>query len=237
MNKPLVIAHRGVTENNKHENTICAFKEAIEMNLDAIELDIHRTSDGVFVVHHNPDVNEILISTLKFDELKNIELKYSIPTIDEVIDVCTNNIYLDIELKEEGYEVEFVKHILKFISYDQFSIRSFCDKSIKIIKKYDKRIRTGLLLGVGKPKYGFITRLSELFPLFRIINSKCDFVSPHYLLLKFGYVKRMHILKKPVITWTVNTKEIMVFNIVNKVDAIITDKPSLLKEEIKKMNL
>lgn len=236
MHKTLVIAHRGVKENKHHENTLEAFNEAIKMNLDAIELDIQKTVDGYFVVHHDSDINGILISKLKYDELSLHANNYIIPLIDEVINLCKGKIYLDIELKEEGYETEFIKHILQYLDYNDFAIRSFNDKSIKIIKKYDKNIRTGLLLGVGKAKYGLITRISELFPIFRVLNTKCDFVSPHYLLIKLGYVKRMHMMRKPVITWTVNASDVMTKHIKMKVDGIITDKPSLLLDVLNTHN-
>lgn len=236
MNKPLIIAHRGVTEKKSHENTINAFKEAIDKSLDAIELDIHRTMDGVYVVHHDPEINYKPISTLYFDEILTLQSDYIVPSFDEVISLCKGRIYLDIELKEEGYEIDFIRFILEHLSYKEFCIRTFFDKSLKKIKKYDNNIRTGLLLGVGKAKYGFLTRLSELFPLFRIINTKCDFVSPHFKLIRFGYILRMHIINKQVITWTVNDINIITKHIKQKVDGIVTDKPTLVEEVIKKTN-
>lgn len=238
MGKLLVIAHRGVTENKNRENTISAFKEAVSMQLDAIELDIHRTRDNVFVIHHDDNINKVLIKNLDFKELKNQNINYVIPSLDEVIDLCKDKIYLDIELKEEGYEIDFVEYLITKFEYANFAIRSFSDKSIKIIKKHDNNIRTGLLLGIGKAKYGFITRITELFPFFRIMNTRCDFVSPHYELIRLGFVRRMHLIKKPVISWTVNKEVIMKKHIKLKIDGIITDHPSKLLNIIKKkMNL
>ena len=50
------ISHRGAHQ-TLPENSIPAFLRAIELGADAIELDVHATSDGVVVVHHDPVVN------------------------------------------------------------------------------------------------------------------------------------------------------------------------------------
>src|SRR5262252_1913051 len=47
------IGHRGA-KRELPENTIAAFKRAFDRGADAIELDVHATSDGVVVVHHDP---------------------------------------------------------------------------------------------------------------------------------------------------------------------------------------
>ena len=52
---PEIIAHRGASR-ERPENTLAAFRRAVELGADAIELDLHRTSDGVIVVHHDADV-------------------------------------------------------------------------------------------------------------------------------------------------------------------------------------
>ncbi|VTS18523.1 glycerophosphoryl diester phosphodiesterase [Streptococcus pseudoporcinus] len=50
-----IFAHRG-SNINRPENTIAAFKEAIRVGADGIELDVHRTKDGHLVVIHDETV-------------------------------------------------------------------------------------------------------------------------------------------------------------------------------------
>ena len=50
---PRVIAHRGDSKNYP-ENTIPAFRSAVEMDIDVIETDIHITKDGRLVIWHDP---------------------------------------------------------------------------------------------------------------------------------------------------------------------------------------
>ena len=49
INAPLVIAHRGASA-YAPENTLAAFREAVNLNADAIELDAKLLSDGTVVV-------------------------------------------------------------------------------------------------------------------------------------------------------------------------------------------
>ncbi|MEG9860985.1 MAG: glycerophosphodiester phosphodiesterase family protein [Parvularculales bacterium] len=54
--RPLVVAHRGGA-GLKPENTLAAIETALEMEVDAIEVDVHLSADGVVVVHHNESLN------------------------------------------------------------------------------------------------------------------------------------------------------------------------------------
>jgi glycerophosphoryl diester phosphodiesterase len=46
-----IVAHRGVTT-NAPENTLAAFEDAVSLKVDAIEIDVRLTSDGVPIVYH-----------------------------------------------------------------------------------------------------------------------------------------------------------------------------------------
>ena len=50
---PLLYAHRGASS-ELPENSTRAFRRALELGADVLELDLHATRDGVFVVSHDP---------------------------------------------------------------------------------------------------------------------------------------------------------------------------------------
>ncbi|MFG1514500.1 glycerophosphodiester phosphodiesterase family protein, partial [Halobacteriovorax sp. ZH3_bin.1] len=52
------IAHRGLHDDKKPENTMAAFKAAIKHNY-AIELDVHLSSDGHVVVFHDETLERL----------------------------------------------------------------------------------------------------------------------------------------------------------------------------------
>ncbi|HEY8444900.1 MAG TPA: glycerophosphodiester phosphodiesterase [Bacilli bacterium] len=225
--KQMITAHRGASGYH-HENTILAFQKAIELGVDGIEFDVRRSKDNVLIITHDDNIDGIKFNTLTYAEANYyVNAKgFIIPKLIDVLETFQNKVFMDIELKEEGYEEDIINIIKKYLRYDQFFIRSFVDRQLRKVKKIDSNIKTGLLLGVGKPRFGFLSRLFELFPLFRIIRTRPDFVSPHYLLMKFGYTKRMHILRKPVIVWTVNDEKLIAdFLLKKKVDGLITDYP------------
>lgn len=48
----LVIAHRGAAA-REYENSLAAFRAAVRLRADGVELDIHASADGALFVHHN----------------------------------------------------------------------------------------------------------------------------------------------------------------------------------------
>jgi len=56
LSQPLVVAHRGLSP-GMPENTIAAFRRAIDMGVYAIELDLRATADGQPVVMHDATVD------------------------------------------------------------------------------------------------------------------------------------------------------------------------------------
>lgn len=219
--KRRITAHRGLTEFGEKENTINAFEAAIKYNIEAVELDVHKTKDNILVVHHDFEISNLLIKNTNYEDL--LKIKPDLPTLENVINLAKNKLFLDIEIKDHGYEEEVVTLVKKYLNYDEYFIRSFLDNVLITVKKIDNKIKTGLLLGVNK--CNVFKRLSELFPSRRILKTKCDFVSPHYRLLILGYIKRMHIIHKPVITWTLNNIVLMKKLWHKKIDGIITDLP------------
>ncbi|HEY8531638.1 MAG TPA: glycerophosphodiester phosphodiesterase family protein, partial [Limnochorda sp.] len=97
MSKPLILAHRGASA-EAPENTLAAFRLALEQGADGFELDIHRTRDGHLVVCHDERVDRTtdgtgFIGSMTLAELKKLDAgrwfdaRFAgerIPTLDEV---------------------------------------------------------------------------------------------------------------------------------------------------------
>jgi glycerophosphoryl diester phosphodiesterase len=108
--KFIVIAHRG-DHTNAPENTIVAYKNAIKIGADFIEVDLRTTKDSQLVVMHDATINRMTgingsIQNMTFDSLRNLEVRESkhpewgnhvIPTFQEVLKLSKRriNIYLD----------------------------------------------------------------------------------------------------------------------------------------------
>jgi glycerophosphoryl diester phosphodiesterase len=222
-----VVAHRGAS-GYVHENTIAAFQKAIEMKADCIETDIRKTKDGVIVLFHDQKINGRDIDHITFKEMQEEASKknFEVATLKEGLSFIRGKIMVDIEFKEDGYVKEAVEEIQSILDNNEFYIRSFLDEVLIQVKEIDPTIITALLLGKDKPEKPIRTRLSEIFPGRRLRKAKADFVSPHYRLLKFCFVWRMHLKKYAVSVWTANDEELikkLFFKC--KVDSVVTDYP------------
>ena len=88
----LRIGHRGARA-YAPENTLASFKKAIEIGVDAVELDVRKTKDNQLVVIHDADVKrttdgEGLVSELSLAQIKGFSAEggEKIPTLAEALD-------------------------------------------------------------------------------------------------------------------------------------------------------
>ena len=79
-----IFAHRG-SKIDCPENTLSAFKKAIEVKADGIELDIHLTKDGEIVVIHDETIDRTTNGTGEVEDFTLAELQsFDAVLIDEV---------------------------------------------------------------------------------------------------------------------------------------------------------
>jgi glycerophosphoryl diester phosphodiesterase len=100
-----VIAHRGDSLVFP-ENTLAAFVSALEKGADAIELDIHMSSDGVLFVHHDsylgsPDDGEGELFKKDSGYIRSLRIKdqHTIPTLKEVFELIGWQMEYELEIK------------------------------------------------------------------------------------------------------------------------------------------
>jgi glycerophosphoryl diester phosphodiesterase len=123
----LVIAHRGF-HRDFPENTIEAFKAAMDLGVDGIEFDVQETADGQFVIHHDDDIGgrSITILTLAEIAVRRVGGGYPIPTLQEALEVLGRGLVLLIELKQ-------VRSLEKFLAL----LRRQVDSSFTVLVSFD----------------------------------------------------------------------------------------------------
>ena len=104
---PLILGHRGYRARYP-ENTLLAFREALRAGADGIECDLQKTSDGRYVVIHDPGTERVTGAALEvgrasLDDLKRLDCGSGerIPLLEELLRSLPAGAYLDLELKEE----------------------------------------------------------------------------------------------------------------------------------------
>lgn len=96
-----ILAHRGASQ-AALENSVPAFRRAVEMGSHAAELDVRRSADGLLVVHHNPVLDDGRIIC----QLAAAELPDHIPSLDQALDAC-GPMWVNIEIKNDPSEPDF----------------------------------------------------------------------------------------------------------------------------------
>ena len=239
LNKDIkIIAHRGGAGCSGTENTLDAFESAIKLGVDMVEFDVRKTLDNKLNVYHDSEIEGRELAKTNYDELQLIadSKGFRIPTFLEVIKLCHNRVFMDIEIKEVGYEYRIVKLVQKYLNYEEYSIKSFYDVTPYRVKLIDPNITVGLLL--GRDDADFKMRCNEIFPGRRLKACHADFVSPYPALMLCWFTRRMNHARFPVYVWTVNNKFMTKFFIKHsKIAGLITDRPDRMKEIMKKLKL
>ena len=89
-----VYAHRGRHDRHR-ENTVDAFRAAVALGVDGIELDVRRTADGELVVHHDPHLED----GRNIVDVDAADLPDWLPTLDAALDACKGVRTINLEIK------------------------------------------------------------------------------------------------------------------------------------------
>lgn len=117
-----VIAHRGASKQKK-ENTMEAFSYACEHGADAVETDIRRTADGVFVLYHDDKVwineqEQAFVHALSFAALRDAVLRrgtHALMTLEELTAHYHHTVPILFHIKlQEGEEQAFIGQLRQF---------------------------------------------------------------------------------------------------------------------------
>ncbi len=125
---PLVIAHRGASA-RAPENTLAAFRLAIEEGADVVELDVQESADGEVLVAHDSDLMKLAGVGLKIWEADAAELRSidigshagaefaaeRIPTLAEALAVCKGKVHMIIELKSYGHDQQLEERVAAIV--------------------------------------------------------------------------------------------------------------------------
>jgi glycerophosphoryl diester phosphodiesterase len=219
----LRVGHRGARA-YAPENTLASFKKALEIGVDAVELDVRKTKDNQLVVIHDADVKrttngEGLVSELTLKEIKDFSTDggEKIPTLQEALDFLDKKVKVLIELKEAGVEKQ-VLSILKDRGVEKnVVIVSFHEDVLKKTRELNSEVETGLIYATHKNpiKAALELRANYLVALYRFIHT--------------ANVEKAHKNGLKVIAWTINKPEEAKQYAAKGVDGITSDKPDILK--------
>lgn len=218
----LKIGHRGASA-YELENTLSSFQMAIELGVDAVELDIRSTRDGAIVVIHDENVDRTTNGTgsvrgMTLEEIKGLLTRNGekIPTLEEALDFLDKRVKILIELKDGGLEEKTLDLVRKKGLERNVIIISFLEGALRRVRELDKDIETGLIY----------VRHSN--PIKAALNLGANYLLPLYRFLHKEDIDTAHEHGLKVITWTINSREDALIYAKRGVDGIASDKPDIL---------
>lgn len=246
----LAIAHRGGA-GLWPENTQFAFQNAVRIGADALEFDVHATSDGELVVIHDATVDRTTdgsgrVDEMTWDALRELDAGYRwtaddgasfpfrgmglrVPTLEEVLNGFPDTRMI-IELKNvsEAARVRFSEAIAKSPYPERKVIASFQSETIRYIRDNNPGIATSSTVGE-------VLRLWVLNSLglgFAFVpGGETMQVPPRFqdlTLVSTRFVSGAHRHNVDVYVWTINEEAEMKRHVDHGVDGIMTDYPDCL---------
>lgn len=225
-----VIAHRG----NMYaapENTLPSIRHAIEEGVDAVEIDVQLTKDGVVVLHHDFTLERLAgvplsVHDLTFSELAGLDLygiaggmpTARIATLSQVLQEVKGKTKLVIEIKPYGDKRELARSTVELIAAENMAedvyVQSFDSEVLRIVRELMPELKIAQILFAAA---GNVSALDV------------DIYTINQTMLSDRFLKRAHEANREVWVWTVNIERNMREVLKYDVDGIITDYPAKLR--------
>ena len=235
-NKPVqtqIIAHRGFWDSEgSAQNSISSLQNAQKERFYGSECDVHATLDGIVVINHDNDIDDLAINEHTFAQLQNVKLKNgeSIPTLENYLKKTSESAdtKLIIEIKPKSSQVQEYNAVaavlnlveqlkmekyVEYISFSKYICQELKRKSPSSIVAYLASAPADALTPKAVKEEGF------------------DGIDYHFMLINAypNWINEAKALGLTTNVWTVNDEETMKKMLELEVDYITTDKPLELR--------
>jgi glycerophosphoryl diester phosphodiesterase len=221
---PLVIAHRGVSQNNGLQNSLTALRKTAKLHPDYVEIDVHETKDHRFVVLHDETLAQLAGITRKPRDLTLKQLK-KLPIYDHDLNQTGHLVSLDQYLRTAARLHQPVLIDLKTTSFD----------SAGMLKRFERYYGYRLLANHDLVQSLDFTAVKKLHALKPYYLQSTNLILPpkepagfsmSYSALTTSFVS---LAQRPVFAWTADQPLAIKGALAAGADGIITDNVPLAK--------
>ncbi|KAI4299966.1 hypothetical protein L6164_033387 [Bauhinia variegata] len=237
---PLICAHGG-DSSKAFPNTIAAYKSALRSQVDCIEIDVSRSSDGFLFALHDRDLQRLSGNTssrvgyMRAKEIRELSDLHqsiekfkdeSIPTLQDALTLTANSvrqIILDAKVGPPFFEKGLAEDILSIVESAECRnclVWAKSDSLARDVIKLSSEITVGYIV-MRDPSTGARSNLLRM--------KGAEIVGVYHPLVDEKLVRVVHRRKKKVFSWTVDDVESMQRMLFEHVDAIVTSNPTLLQ--------
>jgi glycerophosphoryl diester phosphodiesterase len=233
-------AHRGYS-GKYPENTLLAFRKAIEVGIDGIEMDVQVTKDGALVICHDELVDRTTngkgyIKDYLLEDLRKLDASSTytgqmgfnpIPTLEEYCELVKDlPLVTNIELKTGVFEYLGIEQavydmIKKYGLQDRIIISSFNHYTVMRMKALAPELKYGMLSD---------TWIYNAGAYVKSLGAQCYHPNYHNLVQPVVDECKSHGIEMNC--WTVNTPEDVIDLAQKEVDTIIGNYPEMAKETL-----
>jgi len=224
--EPLLVGHRGV-RGQAPENTVAAFRLALDAGLDGLEIDVQRTRDGSLVLVHDECVDGVAVTALTYDALRRRSA--DVATLDECFEVVRAypGTWLNVELKTwRWFDPALVGAVARAIRAsglaDRTLVSSFNPLALAMLRLHAPELRVGHLWS-SDPATPRLLRTPWPAGWLHV-----DALHPHHTLVTEALVASARRRGLALNTWTVNESADVVRLRDMGVSGIMADDPNEL---------
>jgi glycerophosphoryl diester phosphodiesterase len=231
-----VIAHRGASL-AAPENTLAAFRLALDQGADYVELDVQESKDGDVLVVHDSDLMKLGGGPAKIWDATTAELRSvdigsrvgpqfageRVPTLAEALALCKGRSRVIVELKSYGHDVRLEEKVVGIVEAagmaGECAFMSLDHGMVRKMKQLRPNWRTGVLAAKA------IGDLS---------TTGADFVAVESKMATHRFVRRAHNARQDVYVWTVDDPAWMLAMMSRGVDGLITNTPDVARAAVRR---
>ena len=249
---PLIIAHRG---DNRYapENTLAAFRLALEKGADGVEFDVQLSKDGIPVVIHDLDLRRVAGKRAKVGDLTAAELSMTdvgswfneknrgrqnlefrdqtVPTLAAVLQTlgaCRGPIYIELKCGESTDYSDLAKTVCEVIrdspQLGRMIVKSFKLATIPVVRCQLPEVQTAALF--APEIMHFLRRKRHIVAMAREFGAHQ--VSLHHSLASRKLSKLAAEASMPVTVWTADDQKWIERCKSRGIGALITNDPAKL---------
>jgi glycerophosphoryl diester phosphodiesterase len=237
------MAHRGFSRDGL-ENSMAAFRAAVELGYRYVETDVHTTADGVVLVFHDETLDRVTdgrgrVAGLTAAEVAGARIggREPVPTFDDLVSGLPG-VRLNVDVKDWNSVRSLAAAIERHGAHDRVLVTSFSDRRRRAVLRLLSR---PVASSAGVVSVALFTVLGRLLPgpvFTRVLGRVLQDVHALQVPVRYGalevvtpgFVRRAHALGLVVHVWTVNDPAEMRRLLQLGVDGIVTDRADLLRD-------
>jgi glycerophosphoryl diester phosphodiesterase len=237
---PRAFAHRGwhLEDLDGMENSLSSFRRAVAEGYQYLETDVHATSDGVVVVHHDASLDRTTdahgpISAQPWSAVKRAKIagREPVPRLEDLLEELPETRF-NIDVKSDKAVLPFLKTIQRLGAYERVAAAAFSDTRLARIR----RLAGPKLLTSMGPRSAAVLWANGWAPwlqlgfLCRGAMAQVPVKQGSLTVVDRSFLRTAARAGVEVHTWTINDRAEMSRLLDLGVHGIVTDRPDLLRE-------